>query len=270
MPILTQIFSYPIKSCGALSHTEIDLDRFGLIGDRRWMLVEPDGTCITQRDYHSMALIHPSFDEHNLCLNAPGMPTLHIPLQRESAPCMLVTVWNDRCEAWDEGDAVAAWCSDFLHMPVRLVRMADSYVRPVDPRYATRPADAAFTDGYPLLIVSEGSLADLNRRLVERGSSAIPIRRFRPNLVVADCEPFAEDTWKTIQIGEVKIDVVKPCARCALPSIDPETATVPDPAEPLATLNTYRKQDGKVMFAQNAMHHAPGRLAVGDTVIIER
>ncbi len=267
--VLTQLYTYPIKSCAALSHTRIELDARGPIGDRRWMVVDSDGVFITQREIPALALIQPHFEDGQLRLSAPGMPAVHVPLQRRDGPCRSVRVWKDICEALDEGDDLAAWLSEYLHTAARLVRMPDSFVRPVDPRYARTPAQTGFADAFPLLIVAEESLAELNRRLVERGSAAIPISRFRPNLVVAGCDPFAEDTWRTVQIGAVTLDIVKPCARCATTTVDQATGAIPDSAEPLATLNTFRKQDGKVMFAQNAIHRAPGVLALGDRLVLE-
>src|SRR5262249_39836542 len=128
----------------------------------------------------------------------------------------------------------------------------------------------SFTDGFPVLIVSQASLDDLNNRLVERGSDPVAITRFRPNLVVTDCDSFAEDTWQTVQIGGITLGIVKPCGRCVVATGDQATGTVPDSAEPLATLNTFRKQGSKVMFAQNAIHHAPGKVAVGDVVNVTK
>jgi len=267
--VLTHIHTYPIKSCGALSHTWIELDKRGPVWDRRWMVVDSEGVFVTQRELPALALIQPQVEDGCLKLCAPGMSDMRVPLRRDAAPCQLVRVWKDTCEAWDEGNDLAGWFSDYLHTDARLVRMAHDYARPVDPRYARQPAQTGFADAFPLLVVSEASLAELNRHLVDRGCAPIPMSRFRPNLVVTGCAPFAEDTWHTVRIGTVTLDIVKPCARCVTTTVDQATGTVPDAAEPLATLNTFRKQDGKVMFAQNAIHRAPGVVAVGDTLVIE-
>jgi uncharacterized protein len=263
---LSAIYTYPIKSCGRLEHTEITLDERGPAWDRRWMVVDSDGSGLTQRELPAMALIQPRFEGDQLALTAPGMPEICVPLQHATRQIRQVDLWKDFCDAWDEGDDVSNWFSDYLSVDVRLARMAEGYVRPVDPNYAPENTPTRFTDGFPLLIVSEASLEELNRRLVERGKEALPMARFRPNLVVSGAEAFAEDTWKTVQIGELTLDVVKPCARCVLTTVDPATGTIPDAAEPLATLNTFRKQNGKVMFAQNAIHHTPGTLRVGDQI----
>jgi uncharacterized protein len=266
--VLTHIYTYPIKSCGALSHTRIELDARGPVWDRRWMIVDTDGIFITQREIPALALVQPQIERDHLWLSAPGMTGIDVPIQRSAGPCRYVQVWQDVCEALDEGDDVAAWVSDYLDYDARLVRMPDGYVRQVDPKYARQPAQTGFADAFPLLIASEPSLAELNRRLVERGRDAVPISRFRPNLVVSGCEPFAEDTWHTVEIGPITLDIVKPCARCATTTVDQATGTIPDSAEPLATLNTFRKRDGKVMFAQNAIHRATGILEVGSAVMV--
>ncbi|MCC7448158.1 MAG: MOSC N-terminal beta barrel domain-containing protein [Anaerolineae bacterium] len=267
--MLTHIHTYPIKSCGALSHTRIELDKRGPVWDRRWMVVDSAGVFITQRELPALALIQPAFEDGYMKLRAPGMADTRVPLHRDTAPCRVVRVWKDTCEAWDEGDDLAGWFSDYLHTEARLVRMTDNYVRRVDPRYARQPAQTGFADAFPLLIVSEASLAELNRHLVDRGSAPVPMSRFRPNLVVSGCAPFAEDTWQTIRIGTVILDIVKPCARCVTTTVDQATGTIPDVSEPLAALKTFRKQDGKVMFAQNTIHRAPGVVAVGDVLAVE-
>jgi uncharacterized protein len=274
-PTTAALFTYPIKSCAPLSHSRIELDTYGPLWDRYWMIVDEDGEFLTQREVPTMALIQPAFEDSCLRLSAPSMPTAYVPLQAlqpsrlspyGETTSRLVTVWRDTCQAWDEGDELAMWLSDFMHLKVRLVRMADDYRRGVDSKFAPQPAETRFTDGFPLLIVSEASLDELNNRLVERRAEPVPMGRFRPNLVVTGCDAFAEDTWRTVQIGSVILDIVKPCARCVLTTVDPKTGTVPDPAEPLATLNTFRKRNGKVMFAQNAIHRAPGTLVVGDHI----
>lgn len=263
---ISAIYTYPIKSCGSLSHQTVELDSRGPINDRRWMITDTDGMGVTQREFSALALVQPAFKDDCLVLNAPEMPEMRIPLHYTLGRIRQAEVWGDVCKAWDEGDAVAGWFSDYLQTDVRLMRMADGFVRRVDERYAPHPAQTSFSDGYPVLIVSEKSLDELNRRLVERGKTPVPMSRFRPNLVISGSDAFAEDSWRTVQIGSLTLDVVKPCARCVMTTVDPATGTIPDSAEPLATLNTFRKQDGKVMFAQNAIHRTSGRLAVGDTV----
>jgi hypothetical protein len=266
MAVLSGMYTYPIKSCAALRHESAALDSFGLPYDRRWMIINPDGMFQTQRELPALALIQPAVEADALTLSAPGLPTMRAPLHYAGQVSRQVEVWGDVCEAWDEGDALAEWLSDYLGTATRLVRMTDDFVRPVDPDYAPQPARTAFSDGFPLLLVSEASLDDLNSRLIERGKQPIPMSRFRPNLVVSESMAYAEDDWKTLTISGVTLDVVKPCARCATTTVDQATGTVPDHAEPLATLNTYRKINGKVYFAQNVIHRTLGTLRVGDRV----
>src|SRR5262249_7301052 len=155
------------------SHTEITLDERGLIWDRRWMVVDGDGIVITQRELPAMALIQPRLDDACLHITAPNLPETHVPLEREPGEVWRVEVWGDVCAAWDEGDELADWMSDYLGIEARLVRMADGFVRPVDPTYAPPDTPVGFADGFPLLIVSEASLDELNRHLVERGKMPV-------------------------------------------------------------------------------------------------
>jgi len=263
---VSALYTYPIKSCAGLTHQTIRFDNTGPSWDRRWVVTDSDGMFYTQRELPPMALIQPAFEGSTLKLTAPGMSVISSPLESERPEPRMVRVWRDTCEAWDEGDELAQWFSDYLKVDARLTRMTDTYYRAVNKDYAPYPAQVGFADGYPALIVSESSLDDLNQRLIERGSEAMPMKRFRPNIVITESEPFAEDTWREAQIGAMTFDLVKACARCVMTTVDPATGTIPDKAEPLATLNTYRKQERGVMFAQNAIHRAPGVLNVGDVV----
>ena len=263
---ISALYTYPVKGCAALQHQQIALDARGPLWDRRWMVVDAEGIFVTQRSHPPMAVIQPALSADALTLTAPGFSPLTIPLQAERGEALSVTIWNDTCDAWDEGKVAAGWFSDLLEGDLRLVRMTDSWFRRVNPKYAPEPAQTGFSDAYPLLIVSEESLADLNAHLQARGAQPVPMSRFRPNVVVRGASAYAEDGWRTVQIGGVTLDVVKPCARCAVTTVDQLTGTVPDNTEPLGTLSTYRKQDGKVMFAQNAVHRAPGTLTLGAAV----
>jgi uncharacterized protein len=176
-----------------------------------------------------------------------------------------IRIFRHTGPAEDVGDGAADWFGTVLERRCRLVRFPDDAVRAVSKEFTTRDAQVGFADGYPALLLSEASLEDLNGRMKQR----LPMNRFRPNIVVRDCEPFAEDRWKRIRIGDVVLDVVKPCARCAITTVDQLTAQTGK--EPLATLAQFRQQDGKVLFGQNCVHHGPGSLRVGDEVeIIDR
>jgi uncharacterized protein YcbX len=260
---IAALYRYPIKSCRGTSLTEAVLDARGIVGDRRLMLVDQEGEFLTQRELPRMALIVPLLEGDDLVVRAPGLPDLQL-RPANDGPRVEVTVWKDLCAAVDQGDDAAQWFRAFLDVPCRLVRLADDHVRRVDPGYARRPGDqTAFTDGYPLLLASEASLEDLNRRML----AALPMNRFRPSLVVRGCAPYAEDAWRTIRAGTMDLDVVKPCVRCVITTTDQDSAEFG--LEPLRTLATYRKgPDGGVWFGQNLIHHRPGTLRVGDLVEI--
>lgn len=227
------------------------------------MVVNPEGRFLTQREHPRLAVVQPSLEAHYLRLRAPARSEVRVPLRREPGEVRRVRVWDDDCEAWDEGEGAAGFFSDHLGAPVRLVRMADAFVRPVD---APQTAQTGFADAFPLLVLSEASLEELNRRLVERERSPVPMSRFRPNVVLTGCPGFAEDGWEAIRIGEMTLDVVKPCARCVTTTVDQARGEVRDHQEPLATLATFRRRGDGVVFGQNAVHRGPGRLAVGDVV----
>lgn len=265
MITLSALYYYPIKSCRGVAVDRAPVTPRGLADDRLMMVVDEAGGFMTQRDHPRMALIAPALHEDVLRLSAPGMPARDVRV-RGDGPRRAVTVWGDACAAVDQGDAAAAWLSEFLGARCRLVRMADEHVRRVDARYARRGDDqTGFSDGYPFLLVSQASLDDLNARLAE----PLPMNRFRPNIVVTGCAPFTEDVWTDVEVanahGPVRFGVVKPCARCAITTTDQDTAE--RGAEPLRTLAEYRRRaDGKVMFAQNLVFVDAGVIAVGDAV----
>lgn len=254
-----------MKSCGVIPHTAVDLEARGLLWDRRFMIVDETGRFLTQRERPRLALIRPVLAEGYLRLDAPGRPSLRVPLQSARPPATRVRVWDDECEAWDEGPEAAGWLAAHLGHPARLVRMTDDWERPVDPDHAPRPARTGFADAFPLLVTCESSLADLNRRLIARGKAAVPMGRFRPNLVLDGEEPFAEDGWRALEVNGLTFDLVKPSARCVTTTVHQATGTIPDPSEPLATLATFRRQGSEVWFGKNAVHRGPGTLGLGAT-----
>jgi len=258
---LTALNIYPIKSVRGIALRESEVDEFGLRHDRRWMVVDESGVFHSQRSHPRLALVVPSIGDGTLQVDAPGMPTLQTPLHPKATVATRVTVWDDNCPATWVGDRAAEWFSDFLGSPCALVHMADQVVRPADPAFAPPGVRVSFADGFPFLMISEESLADLNRRLAD----PVPMNRFRPNLVVAGGEPYAEDGWGKIAIGGVRLQVVKPCARCLVTTTD--QATGERGKEPLRTLATYRKVGGEVMFGQNVVHENTGHLRVGDAVL---
>lgn len=276
--ILTALHRYPIKSCAGDELASVEVGPRGAQGDREFLVIDAaTNTFLTQREHPRLALVTPkvslvcssivspdAVDREGatrvLSLEAPNMLPLELNVRRDG-PRRAVVIWSDRCRAVDQGDEVAAWFSDYLDRPARLVRMADDFTRRVDSRYATRPSDeVGFADGYPFLIISEESLADLNRRL----DDPLPMNRFRPNLVIRGEEPFVEDRLEAFRIGDVVFRVVKPCARCVITTTDQATARVG--SEPLATLARFRRVGQKVLFGQNLTHEGTGTIRVGDAV----
>lgn len=270
MPTVSELAIYPVKSCGVLHPEQAELDARGFRDDRRWMIVRDTpnarGQFVTLREYPPMALIQPSLQIDTITLDMPGYSALTLPRDLDG-PRISVEVWNDTCSAIDMGDGAAAWVSRALGVDLRLVRQADDEQRAVSMKYTNEASEVSFADGYPLLIISTASLDDLNDRLLAKGADALPMGRFRPNIVVTGVPAFAEDTWKRIRIGGIEMEVAKPCARCVATTVDPATGTVPDSDEPLRTLATFRRGvGGGVMFGQNVIHRGLGHINVGDTV----
>ncbi|MEW5938833.1 MAG: MOSC domain-containing protein [Chloroflexota bacterium] len=258
---ISRLAYYPIKACRGFDVTASNVTRMGLDHDRRMMVVTPEGHFLTQREHPRLALVTPALDPGSLTLSAPGADSLRVSLQTSGTP-VSVDIWRSKdVHAIDQGEEAAQWFSDWLGADVRLVHFADGFLRRVNEKYAVNADDhTAFADGYPILLASEESLADLNARL----ETPVPMNRFRPNVVVRGCDPFAEDAWKRIRIGGVETAVVKPCARCVVTTIDKETLA--QSKEPLKTLNKYRKRVGGAMFGQNVIPLGPGRIEVGMSV----
>ena len=262
---LSALYLFPVKSLAGIAMPRAEVDRFGLRFDRRWMLVDPSGAFLTQRTLPRMCLIRPHLEGGRLYLNAAGMPELAVPPVAGQADCRDVTVWGDRVCAQRCGPQAAGWLSEFLGTDCELVYFPEDWVRAVDPGYGGAGDRTAFSDGFPFLLISEASLGDLNDRL----GQPLPMLRFRPNLVVAGCPPYAEDGWRRIRIGRVGFRIVKPCSRCAITTVDPESAM--KGGEPLKTLSRYRRSGQAVYFGQNAIQDGPGILRVGEAVeVVER
>ncbi|MEM8548783.1 MAG: MOSC N-terminal beta barrel domain-containing protein [Pseudomonadota bacterium] len=257
---LVGLYRYPVKSLAGTAVELATLDRFGIGGDRRWMVVQPNGHFITQRDVRDMALIKAeAMGTQSLQLSRGG-DQIAVAVPGVEAPRRNVTVWGDTVPAADAGDAAAHWLSDILDRACRLVYMPEDVVRPVDPAFADAGDSVSFADGYPLLLIGEASLADLNQRL----PAPVPMNRFRPNLVVSGAGAFAEDGWRRLRIGDIEFDVAKPCSRCVIPSIVQEDASR-DP-HINRVLASYRRRDGQIYFGQNLLHRGHGELRVGADV----
>jgi uncharacterized protein YcbX len=259
---LTGITVYPVKSAGGIAVSEWEVDVRGLRWDRRWVVTDPAGQYFTQREHPRLALVRPALLRDALRLEAPGLPALEVPLAAPpGAPHVPVAVWEDRTWGVVVDGRAGEWFTRLLGVPSQLVHMPEDVVRPVDPTYGEPTDRVSFSDGFPFLLISQESLDDLNRRL----AVPLPMNRFRPNLVVSGCAPFAEDGWWGFETGGIDFRVVKPCARCVITTTDQETGE--RGREPLRTLATYRNVDGKVMFGQNVIHRGVGSLELGDRVV---
>jgi len=268
MAILSSIIFYPVKSCAGISVTQARLTDAGLevdgVADREWMVVGEDGQFLTQRDHPRMALIMPRLVAGALELRAPGLAPHAIALGRAAssantastnAAVRMVTIWGDTVLADDCGDASAAWCTQALGTTCRLVRFQAGARRLSSTRWTGGiQAATRFADGYPLLVIGAASLLDLNDKLRAAGRGALPMNRFRPNLVIDGLDAFEEDYVDHFTLGAANLKPVKPCPRCPIPSIDQATG-VPG-ADPLDILQTYRRQaqlDDAVCFGMNCI-----------------
>jgi len=260
---LSGIYIYPVKSLAGIRFDRWPVAPTGFRYDRKWMLVDADGLFLSQRKLPRMALIKTALAGNELVLSAPGMGSLALSLLPADGEWLEVTVWHDRCRARAVSNTADRWFSRFLDQNCRLVYLPDESIRPVDPNYGAGTDHTAFSDGFPFLLISENSLALLNQ---EMGLN-LSTERFRPNLVIAGCAGYEEDTWREIRIGDIDFRLPKPCSRCAVPTIDPDSAETGK--EPLVTLNRTRKWRNKVYFGQNALHDRCGELAVGDSVHIK-
>jgi uncharacterized protein len=269
---IARLFVYPVKSCAGVEVQEAILTETGLDLDRAWMVVDADGEFVTQRDMPRMALVKVQLKLHEVVLRAPGMLALHLAIDAVEAPTR-VRVWDDEVPAYDMGAIAAQWFTDFLGRPLRLVRFDPEHRRLSDRKW-TGEIEAAnqFSDGYPLLVTSEGSLAELNRRLAAAGHPAVGIERFRPNIVLAGLDAQDEDRLDVLHIvadQEVQLRPVKPCTRCSIPDVDPATAQLsPAVNEALRTYRSNPLMGGAITFGMNAiaLQGFEQTLRVGQTV----
>lgn len=255
---IARLFIHPVKSCAGIEVREALLTDTGLDLDRAWMVVDPQGVFLTQRDWPRMALVRPELRSGDLVLRAPGMLALHLSLDRVEQPAT-VRVWDDTVPAWDMGAVAAQWFTDFLGTPCRLVRFDPAHRRLSSLKWTGGvEAPNQFADGFPVLVASQASLDGLNERLAAGGHAAVGMERFRPNLVIAGVEAHDEDRIDGLHIladgGEAWLQHVKPCTRCPIPDIDPATAqrgtAVGD------TLRGYRqdaRMNGGITFGMNAI-----------------
>jgi uncharacterized protein len=277
---VTDIYRYPVKSCRGERLPEAVVEPWGLAGDRRWMIVDLSGEVVTARERPPLLLVTPFPGDGAIRLTGPAMPDLTVPVP-PGDDLIPVTVWDSKLLAALAGADADAWLSEVAGEPVRLVYLDDPTRRRPNPRYSRDSDRVSFADGYPLLLTAESSLAELNQQIAAGPLAAegpLPMRRFRPSVVVAGDGPWAEDGWRLLSIGDVTFRAVKGCDRCVLTTIDPDTAA--KGKEPIATLARTRRWDGKTWFGVNLIPDAPsppgpgaspravGSIRVGDPVRI--
>jgi uncharacterized protein YcbX len=255
---LNALYVHPIKSCAGVAPAASVLAETGLEYDRHWIVVDPQGEMLTQRELPRMALIEPTLRSSDMVLRAPGMLALHVRLDTVEQPAR-TEVWGDEVRAFDMGDLAAQWFSDYLGQPARLLRFD-----PDQQRLASREwtgevrAQTSFADGFPLLVTSTASMTDLNARLAAAGQPAATVQRFRPNLVFAGLQAFDEDHIDQITIaadgGPVRIKLVKPCTRCSIPDVDPATGNAGHQVgDTLAGFRADARMRGAITFGMNAV-----------------
>jgi len=261
MPSVKRIFVYPIKSCAGIEVRSAQLTVRGLEFDRRYMLVDASGRFLTQRQHPKMALICPRFAAGGFEVSAPGQSPLHLPtgLAERGHQTCTVRVWRDQVEATLADSDTNVWFSEYMGFACGLVYLADYQHRLVTNEAAAFDDEVGFADGAPLLLISDASLAELNRRLEQ----PVGIERFRPNLLVTADRAHAEDGWRSVTIDQARLDVAWPCSRCGLITVDPAAGQRDSGGEPLKTLTAYRQRDRAVYFGQNLIPRALGTIDVG-------
>ena len=268
---LTEIWRYPVKSCRGEQLTEAAVEPWGLAGDRRWMIVDGAGDAVTARDYPPLVLVTPRVEDGKITLSGPGLPEVTVPVP-SGADLVPVSVWGYDLLASPADGVASLWLTGIVGVPVRLVYLDDPTRRSPNPAYSQDGDLVSLADGYPLLLTNEASLDAVNGWIAAGPMPAegpIPMRRFRPNVVLAGAPAWAEDNWRRLRIGPVTFRVAKGCDRCVFTTIDPDTAKRGH--EPLFALARHRRWDGKIWFGVNLIPDATGADAViraGDPVEI--
>ena len=257
---ISRLYVYPIKSLGGIELSSAQLTDRGIEHDRRWMLVGDDNRFLTQREFPRMALLRTAIHANELIVSEKGNETerIHLNLYPTGSELVSVQIWDDVCEAIEMSKEINEWFSHKLNMHCKLVYMPDESKRRVDVGYVLNKEITGFSDAYPLLMIGQASLDELNSRL----EIPVPMNRFRPNIVFTGGDPYEEDTMQHFQIKGIDMYAVKPCARCAITTTDQETAATSK--EPLKTLASYRTGNNKVYFGQNILYKQQGTITVGD------
>lgn len=244
--ILTQIWIYPVKSLGGIRLPAAAVMEKGLKYDRRWMLVDGNDIFMTQRVYPAMSLFKLEKKDNGFIIKN-GKESIALPLNPAGEKIIPSEVWGSPVSTVEVSAEHSRWFSDRLGIACRLVAFPEENPRPVNATHAINQEHVSLADAYPLMIIGQASLDDLNRRLKD----PVPMNRFRPNLVFTGGEPYEEDEWRNFRIGNNRFGGVKPCSRCVMTTVNQDTGEKGH--EPLATLSGYRKRDGEVYFGQNVL-----------------
>lgn len=261
--MLKAIYIYPVKSLGGISLTEAELEPRGVKYDRRWILTDQNGKMLTQRTHPHMALFKTALADDGIIVSAPedNADTILIPFNSFKEEKLRIHVWDTGGFAHAVSETLDQWFTAHLGFSARLWYMPDHSDRKLESSYTRYQGPMSFADGWPILVISEASLSALNEQLEE----AVPMNRFRPNIVVAGEYPFQEDEWSQVQFGDVMIEGGKPCGRCVMVTVDQDTGK--KGKEPLATMAAWRKgESGKVIFGWNMFSKKGGKIRVGDPI----
>lgn len=260
---VSELFIYPVKSLGGIRVNTAELTDRGFCYDRRWMLVDEQHRFLSQRELPAMALLQTSLGDDGIIVADKLDPEnkITIPFAAKNEK-LQVQVWDDSCEAYAVSDTLDTWFSAALQKKCRLVHMPDSSLRKVDSRYAFENEITSFSDGYPVLMIGQSSLDDLNSRLEEK----MLINRFRPNIVFSGGAPYQEDEMAAFEINGIVFYGVKLCARCVVTTIEQSRAV--KGKEPLKTLSAYRQRDNKIYFGQNVLYRGKGTISIGNSITI--
>lgn len=272
MPTLTvsYLYIYPIKSTKGISLPHANVDKLGLAFDRRFVISDNAGQFITARTEPTLCLVNSTLTEQGLILSAPNMSTLTLSYDDFTNQYKNVTVWGDNIAGQLCSTKANLWFTNYLKRPCQLLYFGEASSRKKQSN-TDNARNLAFTDSYPLLLISQASLDDLNQRLLANNQRTVSMTQFRPNIVIDNCLPFAEDGWQTVRIGEIEFRVSKPCERCIFTTVNPENGIKDPQQQPLNTLKKYRKtSNGEVFFGQNLIPLTSGNIKQGDKLTVSK
>ena len=269
---ITGLFVYPVKSMKGIALRRAQLTDKGLVNDRHWMVVRPNGRFVTQRDIPQMSLVHTQLDEEGVVLSRPGHGSIRVPYDLHDGDLIETRVWGDPCDTMDQGEEISHWLTQALGSdePLHLVRMSPGYKRPLaKAALMSGETTTDFADAAPILVANEASLDRLNSVLESNALQPVPMDRFRPNIVVQGLEAFAEHGVDTLSTEDYQLKLCYPCKRCIVTTINQDTAEKDPQGQPFKTLqsiNPVPGEDKAPAFAENAIltHGNYECIAVGD------